>query len=201
MRNIDSLYFQKGYDLIAGIDEAGRGPLAGPVVAAAVILPANYNNELINDSKKIKAGLREKLFDVIKNDSVCWTFSVISNQTIDRINILNATLLAMKKAALKLVPKPKLILIDGNKKFNSKIETITLVKGDTLSQSVAAASIIAKVIRDKIMDRLDYYHPEYNWKRNKGYPTKLHYEAIEKFGITPCHRKSFLKGVDFDEKQ
>jgi len=201
MRNIDLLYFQKGYDLIAGIDEAGRGPLAGPVVAAAVILPANYNNELINDSKKIKAGLREKLFDVIKNDSVCWTFSVISNQTIDRINILNATLLAMKKAALKLVPKPKLILIDGNKKFNSKIETITLVKGDTLSQSVAAASIIAKVIRDKIMDRLDYYHPEYNWKRNKGYPTKLHYEAIEKFGITPCHRKSFLKGVDFDEKQ
>jgi len=201
MRNIDLLYFQKGYDLIAGIDEAGRGPLAGPLVAAAVILPANYSNELINDSKKIKAGLREKLFEIIKNDSVCWTFSVISNQTIDRINILNATLLAMKKAALKLFPKPKLILIDGNKKFNSKIETITLVKGDTLSQSVAAASIIAKVIRDKIMDRLDNYHPQYNWKRNKGYPTKLHYEAIEKFGITPCHRKSFLKGVDFDEKQ
>ncbi len=201
MRNIDLLYFQKGYDLIAGIDEAGRGPLAGPLVAAAVILPANYSNELINDSKKINAGLREKLFEVIKNDSVCWTFSVISNHTIDRINILNATLLAMKKAALKLFPKPKLILIDGNKKFNSKIETITLVKGDTLSQSVAAASIIAKVIRDKIMDRLDYYHPQYNWKRNKGYPTKLHYEAIEKFGITPCHRKSFLKGVDFDEKQ
>jgi ribonuclease HII len=200
MKNIDLLYYQKGYDLIAGIDEAGRGPLAGPIVAAAVILPPNYTNELINDSKKIKAELREKVFDVIKNDSISWTFSVVSNQTIDEINILNATLLAMKKAALKLLPKPKLILIDGNRKFDFKIETQAIVKGDTLSQSIAAASIVAKVIRDRIMDRLDNYFPEYSWKKNKGYPTKLHYEAIEKFGLTPCHRKSFLKGIDFDEK-
>jgi ribonuclease HII len=195
MKNIDLEYYQKGYKLIAGIDEAGRGPLAGPIVAAAVILPLNFNNDLINDSKKIKAEVREKIFEIIKTNSICWTFSVISHYTIDKINILNATLLAMKKAAIKLVPKPDLILIDGNKKFIANVETISIVKGDTLSKSIAAASIIAKVIRDRIMDRLDFYYPQYNWKKNKGYPTKLHYEAISKFGISPIHRKSFLKGI------
>ncbi len=200
MKNKDNFYFEKGYKLIAGIDEAGRGPLAGPLVAAAVILPQNYHNSLIDDSKKISPAQRERAFEMIKNDAICWTFSVVSQNTIDRINILNATFLAMKNSALKLHPKPSLILIDGNKKFDSKFETMTLVKGDSLSQSIAAASIVAKVIRDKIMERLDKFYPQYNWKKNKGYPTKTHFKAIEEFGITPIHRKSFLKKIILYEK-
>lgn len=196
MNNIDISYFEKGYSFIAGIDEAGRGPLAGPVVAAAVILPKNYFNQLINDSKKLTAKQREQVFEIIKRDSVCWRFSVISHNTIDKFNILNATLLAMEKSASKLFPKPDLILIDGNKKFNSTVETISLIKGDSISQSIAAASIIAKVIRDRIMDRLDISYPHYNWKKNRGYPTKEHYKAIIEHGISPVHRKSFLKRVN-----
>lgn len=195
MNNIDNLYFEKGYKIIAGIDEAGRGPLAGPVVAAAVILPSNYNNQIINDSKKLSSKQREKAFEIIKCDSVCWTFSVVSQKTIDRINILNATLLAMKNSAKKLIPKPDVILIDGNKKFQVDIETVTIVKGDSLSQSIAAASIIAKVIRDRIMERLDLSFPHYQWKKNKGYPTKAHFKAIEEFGVSPIHRESFLKRI------
>lgn len=201
MKNIDNYYFEKGYNVIAGIDEAGRGPLAGPVVAAAVILPRSYDNPLIKDSKKLSPIQREKVFELIKKDSICWSFSVISQNTIDKINILNASLLAMKKAALKLNPKPMLILIDGNKKFDFSVETIAVIRGDNLSQSIAAASIVAKVVRDKIMKRLDVLYPHYNWRKNMGYPTKAHYQAIDKFGITPIHRKSFLKGFDFDEKQ
>ncbi len=193
MTNIDNSYYEKGYKLIAGIDEAGRGPLAGPVVAAAVILPKDYFNPLINDSKKLRPLRREELFEIIKQDSICWTFSVVSQYTIDKLNILNATLLGMKNSAIKLQPKPELILIDGNKKFISKIETITIIKGDSLSQSIAAASIIAKVIRDKIMERLDVTFPNYNWEKNKGYPTKAHFKAIEEYGVSPIHRKSFLK--------
>lgn len=195
MNNIDNLYFEKGYKIIAGIDEAGRGPLAGPVVAAAVIFPSNYNNQIINDSKKLSSKQREKAFEIIKCDSVCWTFSVVSQKTIDRINILNATLLAMKNSAKKLIPKPDVILIDGNKKFQVDIETVTIVKGDSLSQSIAAASVVAKVIRDKIMERLDLSYPYYQWKKNKGYPTKAHFKAIEEFGVSPIHRESFLKRI------
>lgn len=195
MKNIDNLYFEKGYKIIAGIDEAGRGPLAGPVVAAAVILPINYNNQMINDSKKLTSRQREKVFEIIKNDSICWTFSVVSQKTIDRINILNAALLAMKNSAKKLIPKPEIVLIDGNKKFDSDYNTIALVKGDSLSQSIAAASIIAKVIRDRIMERLDLSFPHYQWKKNKGYPTKAHLKAIEEFGVSPIHRESFLKRI------
>lgn len=193
MKNIDLTYFEKGYKLIAGVDEAGRGPLAGPVVAAAVILPVNYYNELINDSKKLSPRQRAEVFEIIKSESVCWTFSVVSQNTIDKMNILNATLLAMRNSSQKLKPKPEIILIDGNKKFQSNIETISIIKGDSLSQSIAAASIVAKVIRDKIMERLDIAYPQYNWKKNKGYPTSEHFRAIEKFGVSPIHRKSFLK--------
>lgn len=196
MNSIDSSYFEKGYSFIGGIDEAGRGPLAGPVVAAAVILPKNYFNQLINDSKKLTAKQREQVFEIIKRDSICWRFSVVSHNTIDKLNILNATLLAMEKSASKLIPKPDLILIDGNKKFNTTVETISLIKGDSISQSIAAASIVAKVIRDRIMDRLDFIYPRYNWKKNKGYPTKEHYKAIIEHGISPIHRKSFLKKVN-----
>lgn len=193
MKNIDLTYFEKGYKLIAGVDEAGRGPLAGPVVAAAVILPVNYYNELINDSKKLSPRQRAEVFEIIKSESVCWTFSVVSQNTIDKMNILNATLLAMRNSSQKLKPKPEIILIDGDKKFQSNIETISIIKGDSLSQSIAAASIVAKVIRDKIMERLDIAYPQYNWKKNKGYPTSEHFRAIDKFGISPIHRKSFLK--------
>jgi ribonuclease HII len=195
MSNIDLSFHSRGYKFIAGIDEAGRGPLAGPLVAAAVILPIDYSNTLIKDSKKLSAKQREEAFEIIKRDSICWRFSVVSQRTIDELNILNATLLAMKYSLRKLSPTPDLILIDGNKKFETLIETITVVRGDNLSQSIAAASIVAKVIRDRIMERLDFHYPQYNWKKNKGYPTNSHFDAIRKFGISPIHRKSFLKNI------
>ncbi|MCS7053341.1 MAG: ribonuclease HII [Ignavibacterium sp.] len=199
MRNFDHKFYNKGYNLIAGIDEAGRGPLAGPVVAAAVIFEKYYENPLINDSKKLNQKQREKVFEIIKKESLCWTFSVVSQNTIDKINILNATLLAMKNSVQKLNPQPELILIDGDKNFQYKVETIPIIKGDSLSLSIAAASIVAKVIRDKIMERLDLLYPNYKWRQNKGYPTKSHYLAIKEFGVSPIHRKSFLKKYFNDE--
>lgn len=193
MNNIDKKYFRQGINILAGVDEAGRGPLAGPVVAAAVILPKNFYDKEINDSKKLSLKQREKLFDVIIENAISYSFSVISHTTIDRINILNASLLAMKKAVIKLNPPPEIILIDGNKSFGTNSNLIPLVKGDSLSQSIAAASIIAKVIRDQLMNRLAEKYSVYGWERNKGYPTKQHIEALLKFGPSPVHRKSFLK--------
>ncbi|WP_304131006.1 ribonuclease HII [Ignavibacterium album] len=195
MKNIDKKYFRQGINFLAGVDEAGRGPLAGPVVAAAVILPKDFYHKEINDSKKLSFKQREKLFDVIINNAVSYSFSVISQSTIDRINILNASLLAMKNSVGKLKPAPEVVLIDGNKPFGADRKLIPLVKGDTLSQSVAAASIIAKVIRDRMMNRLAEKYSFYGWEKNKGYPTKQHIEALLKFGPSPIHRKSFLKKI------
>ncbi|MBI5660593.1 MAG: ribonuclease HII [Ignavibacterium album] len=195
MKNIDKKYFRQGINFLAGVDEAGRGPLAGPVVAAAVILPKDFYHKEINDSKKLSFKQREKLFDVIINNAVSYSFSVISQSTIDRINILNASLLAMKNSVGKLKPAPEVVLIDGNKTFGADRKLIPLVKGDTLSQSVAAASIIAKVIRDRMMNRLAEKYSFYGWEKNKGYPTKQHIEALLKFGPSPIHRKSFLKKI------
>lgn len=200
MKNIDKKYFKDGINLLAGVDEAGRGPLAGPVVAASVILPKNFHHIEIDDSKKLSHKQREKLFEIIIENAISFSFSVISQTTIDKINILNASLVAMQKSVNKLKPIPELVLIDGNKIFNSRLQLISVVKGDSLSQSIAAASIIAKVIRDRMMNRLAEKYSYYGWEHNKGYPTRQHIEALLKFGPTPVHRKSFLRKI-FGEHQ
>ena len=195
LKNFDRSFLTNGINLIAGIDEAGRGPLAGPVVAAAVIFDNETIIEGINDSKKITEKKREELFEIIKEKSLSYAVGIVDEKLIDEINILNAALKAMKIAAEELNPKPDLILIDGNKTFYSQIPTKTIVKGDSKSFAVAAASILAKVTRDRIMREAGENHPEYLWHKNKGYGTKQHIEAIHKFGFTDYHRKSFLSKI------
>ncbi|MBS4034699.1 MAG: ribonuclease HII [Ignavibacterium sp.] len=193
MKEFDLKYLSDDVRFIAGCDEAGRGPLAGPVVAATVIFPNDYYCEEIDDSKKLSEKQREKLFPLILQNAVACSVASISHGMIDKLNILNASLLAMKTAVERLKFSPDLILVDGNKAFNQSVPVVPVVKGDSKSFSIAAASIIAKVVRDRIMKRLDVYYPDYNWKRNKGYPTKKHLQAIKLFGVTPLHRKTFLK--------
>lgn len=191
MKYFDDCFRSDKIKLIAGIDEAGRGSLAGPVVAASVILPVDFLSDEINDSKKINAAKREKLFDLIVNNCISYNYEVISPEEIDEINILQATLKAMYNSADKLSIKPNLLLVDGNKTFEDKIPTVAVIDGDEKSLSIAAASIIAKVIRDRIMVELDKNYPEYGWSKNKGYGTKRHIEAIKENGISPYHRKTF----------
>jgi len=176
----------------AGCDEAGRGCLAGPVVAAAVILPKGYDNILLNDSKKISATAREKLRPEIEKDALAWAVAFVDNNEIDEINILNASFLAMHRAVDQLKKTPELLLIDGNR-FNPhpSIDHECFVKGDGRFLSIAAASILAKTYRDDYMIKLDSEHPGYSWSKNMGYPTKEHREGIKKSGITMYHRKSF----------
>lgn len=176
----------------AGCDEAGRGCLAGPVFAAAVILPKNFTNELLNDSKKLTPKQRLMLREVIEKEALAWAVSVVDNNEIDKINILNASFLAMNKAVQMLYMQPELLLIDGNRfKNQTDIEYKCIVKGDALYQSIAAASILAKSYRDDYMIKLHEEYPCYCWDSNKGYPTAKHYEAIHENGISPYHRKSF----------
>ncbi|MDP8269198.1 MAG: ribonuclease HII [Candidatus Tenebribacter davisii] len=184
--------YAKEFGIIAGIDEAGRGPLAGPVVAAAVILDINKEIPGLNDSKKLSEKKREKLYDIITEEAICWEVKVISPEIIDKINILQATLLGMEEAVLALKIKPDLCLIDGNK-IPMKLENFSkaIVKGDAKIASIAAASIIAKVTRDRIMYKIHEQFPQYNFKQNKGYPTKEHIAALDKFGIIDCHRRSY----------
>jgi len=200
MKRFDDEFRIDGIKFIAGVDEAGRGPLAGPVVAAAVILPPDYDNYEINDSKKLSPAKRELLFEEIKQKAVSYSYEVVSHDVIDKINILRATLLGMELSVNKLTVKPDLILIDGNKSFKNATNITTVVKGDSKSLSIAAASIVAKVIRDEIMLLLDLKYPMYDWKNNKGYPTKRHIECIRKFGITDLHRKTFLRKITTGEK-
>lgn len=176
----------------AGVDEAGRGCLAGPVFAAAVILPLNFNDERLNDSKKLSEKQRNVLRLVIENEAIAWAVASVDNQEIDRVNILNASFLAMHRAIEALVTKPELLLIDGNR-FNAckGIQHQCIVKGDSLYQSIAAASILAKTHRDEFMVRISETYPAYFWKKNKGYPTEAHRKAILENGLTPYHRKSF----------
>lgn len=196
MKNFDSEYrISENVKLLAGVDEAGRGPLAGPVVAASVILPIDCDIVGINDSKKLRAKERKDLFKEIISKSICYSYCIVPHDVIDKINILQATLLAMKNSISKLSIKPELILVDGNKLFNTEIKAISIVKGDAKSESIAAASIVAKVIRDDYMEELSYEYPKYLWAANKGYPTKKHIMAIKKFGVTPYHRKSFLRKI------
>ena len=195
MWEIEHSLFDNGYNMIAGVDEAGRGPLAGDVYAAAVILPPDICIEGLNDSKKLSEKKRDALFDVIKEKAIAWSVASASEQEIDEINILNATFLAMKRAVEGLSVKPDIALVDGNRKPNTGIEEITLVKGDAKSISIAAASILAKVSRDRYLLELDEKYPEYQFKKHKGYPTALHYEMIKEHGISPVHRLSFLKNL------
>ena len=184
----------KGFKTICGIDEAGRGPLAGPVYAAAVILPLGLEITGLNDSKKLSEKKREELFDVICEKAVDFSIGIADEKEIDEINILNATFLAMKRAVGGLKIKPDYALIDGNRyPCIGGITEETIVKGDGKSMSVAAASILAKVSRDRYMLEIAEKYPQYCFEKHKGYGTKLHYEMLEKYGISPVHRKSFLK--------
>ncbi len=185
----------QGYTIVCGVDEAGRGPLAGPVFAGAVILPENYTHEILNDSKKLSEKKRDLVYDDIIRDAVAWSVGIATEQEIDDINILNATFLAMKRAVEGLGVKPDLAFIDGNRYANTGVKEVTIIKGDSKCMSVAAASIIAKVSRDRFMQEIDKQYPQYQFSKHKGYGTKLHYEMIEQFGISPVHRKSFLKNI------
>ena len=180
-------------DLIeAGCDEAGRGCLAGAVYAASVILPADYQNDLLNDSKKLTEHQRYALREVVERDALAWAVGIVLPEEIDKINILNASFLAMHRAIDQLVVRPQHLLIDGNRfKPYPNVPHTTVVKGDGKYLSIAAASILAKTYRDDYMNRLHEEYPVYDWKDNKGYPTKMHREAIRLHGITPYHRKSF----------
>lgn len=180
-------------DLIeAGCDEAGRGCLAGPVYAAAVILPKGYRNALLNDSKQLTEKQRYQLREDVERDAVAWAVVAVDNSWIDDHNILRASTHAMCLAVEQLKTRPQLLLIDGNRFYNETgLEYRTIVKGDGKYMSIAAASILAKTYRDDYMCEMDSLYPQYGWKQNKGYPTKAHYEAIEKYGITDLHRKSF----------
>lgn len=176
----------------AGCDEAGRGCLAGSVFAAAVIFPNNYHNELLNDSKKLSSKLRYSIRSIIERDALSWALGIVTPEEIDKINILNASILAMHRALSKLSIIPETIIVDGNKfKPYKNIPSTTIIKGDSKYMSIAAASIIAKTYRDDYMDFISEEYPLYDWKSNKGYPTKKHRIAIEKYGITPFHRKTF----------
>ena len=185
----------KGCNVVCGVDEAGRGPLAGPVFAAAVILPDGHIIEGVNDSKKLSEKKREMLFDKIIEECVCYSIGTASEKEIDEINILQATYLAMKRAVEGLEIKPDYVLIDGNRMPPIDIPAETIVKGDGKSASIAAASIIAKVSRDRYMLELAKKYPQYEFEKHKGYGTKLHYEKIAEHGISDIHRKSFLKKV------
>ena len=185
---------KKGFSTIAGIDEAGRGPLAGPVVSAAVILPVDFSVPGVTDSKKLSPKKRRQLYDVIYAHAVSIGIGIVDPVEIDRINILQASLLAMAMAVKNLDPRPDYLLIDGIFSISTDLPQQPIAKGDALSISIAAASIIAKVTRDRLMQKYHHYYPQFEFPKHKGYPTRAHREAIRKFGCCPIHRKSF-KGV------
>ena len=176
----------------AGCDEAGRGCLAGPVFAAAVVLPSDFKNEMLNDSKQLTEKKRYQLREVIEREALAWAVGIVDNKEIDQINILNASILAMQRALDQLKVRPENIIVDGNRwKPYRDIPGTTIVKGDGKYLSIAAASILAKTYRDDFMLRIHEEYPQYHWDKNKGYPAKVHREAIRQFGTTPYHRMSF----------
>lgn len=192
MKEKENSLYALGYRFIAGVDEAGRGPLAGPVCAAAVILPEDAVIEGINDSKKLSEKRREALFEVIKNTAVAYAVEFAAPEVIDDINIKQATSLAMHKAVDALAQRPDYVIIDGNDKIAYDIPYEYIVKGDAKSQTIAAASILAKVSRDRLMKELDKKYPMYGLARHKGYGTKEHIAAIREYGVSEIHRKSFM---------
>ncbi len=183
--------YRRGFKIVAGIDEAGRGPLAGPVVAGAVVFPPGYKNGGIRDSKQLSPQQREKIYKDLKNDAISIGLGVVESHIIDKINILQASLLAMREAVMNLSLPADYLLIDGNKRIDMPVEQETIVDGDCLSISVAAASIIAKVSRDRIMEIYHRQFPQYNFLSNKGYGTREHREAIRVHGCCKIHRQSF----------
>lgn len=186
------LSFYKANLIEAGCDEAGRGCLAGPVFAAAVILPSGFESELLNDSKMLTEKQRLQLREIIEKEAVAWAVEAVSNDEIDEVNILNASFLAMNRAVQQLKSKPEHLLIDGNRfRPQTKIPFTCMIKGDGRFFSIAAASVLAKTYRDDFMTKIHNEFPNYDWKQNKGYPTKKHRDAILKFGITKYHRKTF----------
>ena len=185
----------EGFEVVCGVDEAGRGPLCGPVCAAAVILPMDCEIEGINDSKKLSEKKRDMLYDIIKEKALAYSVVMVDAKTIDEINILQATFKAMREAVEGLSIKADIALIDGNQKPGLSIEERTLVKGDAKSISIAAASILAKVTRDRYCIEMDEKYPQYQFAKHKGYGTKLHYEMIAEYGICEEHRRSFLKKI------
>ena len=187
-----SSHYYNDYAIEAGCDEAGRGCLAGSVFAAAVIFPADYHNADLNDSKQLSARRRYALREIIERDATDWAVGIVTPEEIDHINILNASILAMHRALDKLAVRPQAVIVDGNRfKPYGTLPYTTIVKGDGKYLSIAAASILAKTFRDDYMDELDQKYPQYDWKSNKGYPTRKHREAISRYGTTPYHRMSF----------
>ena len=193
MWEIEDSHFEKGVKLICGVDEAGRGPLAGPVCAAAVILPPHIEIPGLNDSKKLTDKKRRELYPVIMEQAIAYGIGLASHEEIDQINILQATYLAMERAISQLSVKPELALIDGNRAKDFGIPVQTVVHGDSLSASIAAASVLAKVTRDDYMLKMAEEYPGYDFEIHKGYGTKAHYAALTKLGASPIHRMSFLK--------
>jgi len=193
MWKIEQEMQSKGYTVICGVDEAGRGPLAGPVFAAAVILPFGIKIDELNDSKKLTEKKRDRLFDEIKEKAVSFAIASADNKEVDEINILNATYLAMNRAIAALSTEPLISLIDGNSSSGITHNNVCVVKGDSKSASIAAASILAKVSRDRYMLELAVKYPDYAFEKHKGYGTKLHYERLKQFGPCEIHRASFLK--------
>lgn len=190
---LENSIYDEGTELICGVDEAGRGPLAGPVCAAAVILPRGLVIEGLNDSKKLTEKKRDELFDIIKQSAVSYGIAFATVEEIEELNILSATMLAMNRAIAQLEPLPSLALIDGNRNKEIEIASRCVVKGDSRCADIAAASILAKVTRDRYMLEMADKYPEYHLEKHKGYGTKLHYEALREFGPSEIHRLSFLR--------
>lgn len=192
--HFEHICYDEGFQTVCGIDEAGRGPLAGPVCAAAVILPRNLEIEGLNDSKKLSEKRREALYEIITREAVAYGIAFVDEKEIDEINILQATFLAMRRAAERLAIRPDIALVDGNREPElGGIPVKTIVKGDSLSANIAAASILAKVTRDRFMAEQDAIYPQYGFAIHKGYGTKAHYAALREHGPCPIHRRTFLK--------
>jgi ribonuclease HII len=196
LKEIEEEIYNSGTEYICGIDEAGRGPLAGPVVVAAVIMPRNSMIEGVNDSKKVSEKKRESLYEIITNEAIAYGVGIIDQKEIDRINILNATKEGLTMAVKELSIRPNLILVDALKNIDTDgIEYRSIIKGDAKCYSIAAASIIAKVTRDRIMRQWDEVYPQYGFSKHKGYGTAAHIAAIEEYGLCPLHRLSFVKNI------
>ena len=196
LKQIEEEIYNTGVEIICGIDEAGRGPLAGPVVVAAVIMPRNSFIEGVNDSKKVSEKKRELLYDLITKEAIAWGVGIIDQKEIDRINILNATKEGLTTAIKNLEVKPDRIIVDALKGIDTLgIPYISIIKGDAKCYSIAAASIIAKVTRDRIMRQWDEIYPQYGFEKHKGYGTAMHMQAIREYGLCPLHRRSFTKNI------
>ena len=195
MFDYENKFLGKGYKLIAGMDEAGRGPLAGPVVVACVVMPLQKDDliEGVNDSKKLSEKKRDMLFDKITQKAICYSVSVVDHKTIDQINILQATKKGMKECVEKLSTKPDIVLVDAVSNLDIDCEMLPIIHGDALSYSIACASIVAKVTRDRMMVEFDKIYPQYNFKKHKGYGTAEHIRLLKEFGKCPIHRDTFIK--------